>query len=377
MDRIWLKQYPSDVPTDIDPDLCPSVTALFEQSVRKYADRPAFTGTGETLSFSKLDRFSRDFAAYLQNNLGIEKGDCVAIMLPNRLEFPVALFGAMRTGARITNINPLYTPSEMAHQLKDSGARVIVIDVHAMSVLEKIVEKSAIQTVIVVGADDPAAHAEAAKENKQHSTRALAFDAALAIGRDSPLSPIEVENSEILFLQYTGGTTGISKGAALTHRNVIANILQCSAALGPIIDDGREIVITALPLYHIFALTINCLAFVHHGGHNILITNPRDMRGFVAELGKWKFSVITGVNTLFGSLLSEPDFRGLDFSALKICIGGGAAIQQAVADRWVEVTGCHVLEGYGLSETSPLLTMNPYDCNRYTGSIGLPIPSTE
>ncbi len=374
MEKIWYSQYPADVPKTIEPNVYRSVVALFEQSVLKFGARPAFTNSGKTLTFSELDELSSDFAAYLQQSLSIKNHDCVAIMLPNLLQLPIALFGAMRTGARITNVNPLYTPTELEHQLNDAGVKTIVVHCNSMPVLSKILHKTSIETVIIVRSDDLTA---SDKISSDANDETVEFRSALASGKKLEFHPVEVNNEDILFLQYTGGTTGVSKGATLTHRNLIANILQFSAVLGPRLDEGQEVILTALPLYHIFALSVNCLAFLHLGGHNILITDPRNLPALVTEFDQWNFSVMLGVNTLFNRLLNSPDFRALDFSALKICIGGGAAIQRSVADSWFKTTHCYILEGYGLSETSPLLTLNPCNLTEFSGTIGLPVPSTE
>ncbi|MGH6634607.1 MAG: AMP-binding protein [Gammaproteobacteria bacterium] len=374
MEKIWLKHYPAGVPHEIDPDAHASVVALFEQSVRNFGSRPAFSNGDTTLCFSELDVLARDFGAYLQKARDIKKQDCVAIMLSNLTQFPIALLGALRIGARVTNINPLYTQDELEHQLNDAGAKAIVIHGDSLPGLQQIRRHIPIETVIIARSGDLLSAARTGEPGKGIGDQ---FAAALAIGKQLDLDQVPMDGEDIAFLQYTGGTTGISKGAALTHRNLIANILQFSSALGPIIERGQEIVVTALPLYHIFALTINCLAFLYLGAQNVLITDPRDMSAFVRELRKRRFSVITGVNTLFNRLLNAEGFNDLDFSALKIAIGGGAAIQHAVADKWFEHTGCPLLQGYGLSESSPLLTVNPYDTKAFSGSIGLPVPSTE
>ncbi|MGH8580241.1 MAG: AMP-binding protein [Gammaproteobacteria bacterium] len=373
MEKIWLKHYPADVPHEIDPDDHASVAALFERSVRNFGRRPALSNGDTTLCFSELDVLARDFGAYLQRARGIKKQDCLAIMLPNLAQFPIALLGALRIGARVTNINPLYTQDELEHQLNDAGAKAIVIHGDSLPGLQQIRHHTPIETVIVARSGDLLS----ARAGEPGEGMGDQFAAALAIGKQLDLDRVPIDGKDIAFLQYTGGTTGISKGATLTHRNLIANVLQFSSALGPMIEEGKEIVVTALPLYHIFALTINCLAFLYLGAQNVLITDPRDMSAFVRELRKWRFSVITGVNTLFNRLLNAEGFSDLDFSALKFAIGGGAAIQHAVADKWFDLTGCPLLQGYGLSETSPLLTVNPYDTKVFNGSIGLPVPSTE
>ncbi len=374
MEKIWLKHYPEGVPAEIDADAFPSILSIFQQSVARFARQPAFTNKGKTLTFADIDRLSRDFAAFLQKSKGVGKDSCVAIMLPNLLQYPVALFGIFRTGAKIVNINPLYTQRELEHQLKDSGAEAIVIFSEAVPVLTAILDKTEVETVVVTGTDDLVSDEGAIGGMNPHL---LAFNSALAEGRGLGLEAVEIAGNDIACLQYTGGTTGPAKGAILTHRNLVANLMQFSAVVAPKLKLAQETVITALPLYHIFGLTVNCLGFVYLGGHNILITNPRDLTGFVGELAKHRFSVLNGVNTLFNSLLNTEGFSALDFSALKLCIGGGTAVQRAVADKWVAATGCHIQEGYGLSETSPLVTSNPVTATQFSGSIGIPVPSTD
>ena len=374
MEKIWLKHYPEGVPAEIDADAFPSILSIFQQSVARFDRKPAFTNKGKTLTFADIDRLSRNFAAFLQQSKGVGKGSCVAIMLPNLLQYPVVLFGIFRTGAKIVNINPLYTERELEHQLKDSGADAIVIFSEAVSVLTAIIDKTDVETVVVTETYDLVSDDGAIGGINPHF---VAFISALAEGRDLDLDAVEIVGGDVACLQYTGGTTGLAKGASLTHRNLVANLMQFSAVVAPKLKPAQETVITALPLYHIFGLTVNCLGFVHLGGHNILITNPRDLTGFVGELAKHRFSVLNGVNTLFNSLLNTEGFSALDFSALKLCIGGGTAVQRAVAEKWVKVTGCHIQEGYGLSETSPLLTSNPVDATQFSGSIGIPVPSTD
>ena len=374
MEKIWLKHYSEGVPAEIDADAFPSILSIFQQSVAQFAGQPAFSNKAKTLTFADIDRLSRDFAAFLQQSKGIGKDSCIAIMMPNLLQYPVTLFGIFRTGAKIVNINPLYTQRELEHQLKDSGADAIIIFSEAVPVLTAIIDQTKVETVVVTGTYDLVSDDSSIGGMNPYFA---GFNSALAEGKDLGLEAVEMVGSDVACLQYTGGTTGPAKGACLTHRNLVANLMQFSAVVAPKLKPAQETVITALPLYHIFGLTINCLGFVYLGGHNILITDPRDLTGFVGELAKYRFSVLNGVNTLFNSLLNTEGFSALDFSALKLCIGGGTAVQRAVAEKWVAATGCHIQEGYGLSETSPLLTSNPVNATEFSGSIGIPVPSTD
>ncbi|MFC3395691.1 long-chain-fatty-acid--CoA ligase FadD [Brenneria rubrifaciens] len=388
MDKIWLSRYPASVPAEIDPDRFASLIDMFESTVKRYADQTAFINMGEVMTFRKLEERSRAFAAYLQNRLGLKKGDRVALMMPNLLQYPVALFGVLRAGMVVVNVNPLYTPPELEHQLKDSGANTIVIVSNFAHTLEKVVANTSVKHVILTRMGDQLSTPKGTLVNfvvkyikrlvpKYHLPGAISFRRALQEGRRLQYVKPDVINTDLAFLQYTGGTTGVAKGAMLTHRNMQANLEQCIAAYGPTLREGQEWVVTALPLYHIFALTVNCLLFFALGGKNRLITNPRDIPAVVNELKAFPFTAITGVNTLFNALLNNKDFHQLDFSALRLSVGGGAAIQQAVAERWETLTGKHLLEGYGLTESSPLVSGNPYDMKCYNGSIGLPVPSTD
>lgn len=388
MDKPWLSRYPSDVPEHINPDQYPSLVEMFEQSVQKYADQPAFVNMGSVMTFRKLEERSRAFAAYLQNDLKLQKGDRVALMMPNLLQYPVALFGVLRAGLIAVNVNPLYTPRELEHQLNDSGAKAIVIVSNFASTLEQVVENTPVKHVVLTSLGQMLPRAKGTLVDfvvkyvkgmvpKYDLPGAISMRKALHKGRRLQYVKPFMSGDDIAFLQYTGGTTGVAKGAILTHRNMIANVLQAKGAYGPVLTEGRELVVTALPLYHVFALTVNCLLFVELGCQNLLITNPRDIPGFVKELQKHPFTAITGVNTLFNALVSNEDFHELDFSKLKLAVGGGMAVQRAVADQWKKTTGIHLLEGYGLTECSPLVTGNPYDLKDYTGAIGLPVPSTE
>ena len=386
MERIWLKSYPKSVAADIAARTHASLGALFEDSARQYAERPSFHCMGKTLSFAELERRSRDFAAWLQSK-GCAKGTRVAIMMPNCLQYPVAMFGALRAGCIVVNVNPLYTPRELEHQLKDAGAEVIVIVENFAKTLQEVRERTPVKQVIVTGLGDllglkgVVVNFVVRKVKKMVPAYELPgsvrFNDALAEGAGKPFKPVEVGPDDIAYLQYTGGTTGVSKGAMLLHRNVLANMEQNANWLLPGLAGEAAVIITALPLYHIFSLTVNCLGMLKVGGLNILITNPRDIPGFVKELAKHKYNIITGVNTLFNAFLNNADFRKLDFSYVKICVGGGMAVQKAVADEWKKVTGRTLLEGYGLTESSPSATMNPLDLTEYNGSIGLPLPSTD
>jgi len=384
----WLKSYPEGVPAEIDLEKYTSILDIFQQSCAKYSNRTAYANFGRELSFAELDRLSRDFAAWLQGK-GMRKGDRIALMMPNILQYPVALFGAMRAGMVIVNTNPLYTPRELRHQLQDSGARAIVIVENFAHVLQQVRGEVPLEHVITTGIGDLLGFPKRYVMNfaLKHLKKAIPdyslpgatrFNAALSGGAGMALRPVELTQDDLAFLQYTGGTTGVAKGAMLTHKNLVANMLQAEAWMVPAgIGQDVEVVISALPLYHIFALTANCLVYMAMGGVNVLITNPRDMAGFVKELSKVPFTFIPGVNTLFNGLLNTPGFADLDFSTLKGALGGGMAVQRAVAERWREVTGTPLVEAYGLTETSPAACINPMDIEGFNGCIGLPIPSTE
>jgi len=386
-EKAWLDQYSDGVPAEIDLGEFDSVVDIFEQSCEQFADSVGFVNFGRELTFRELDEKSRAFGAYLQS-LGLQKGDRVAVMLPNLLQYPVALFGILRAGLVVVNTNPLYTARELKHQLNDSGARAILVLENFAHTLASVIDDSPVEHVIVTGVGDLVGFPKGAVINfvLRHVKKevpsydlpaAVRFNAALAAGKAAELHRPPLSHDDLAFLQYTGGTTGVSKGAMLTHGNIVANVQQSSAWLGQLIDYGREVIVTALPLYHIFALTANCLVFVKFGGRNLLITNPRDMKGFVKELNAEPFTAITGVNTLFNGLLNTPGFSDVDFSPLRLTLGGGMAVQRSVAERWKEVTGVPLIEAYGLTETSPAACINPMDMTDYNGAIGLPIPSTE
>jgi long-chain acyl-CoA synthetase len=384
----WFARYPNDVPETIDPDVYSSLVEMFERSVTKYADQPAFVNMGTVMTFRKLEERSRAFAAYLQNELQLKKGDRVALMMPNLLQYPVALFGVLRAGLVAVNVNPLYTPRELEHQLNDAGVTTIVIVSNFAGTLQKIVKRTAVKHVILTSLGQMLPRAKGTvvdfvvKYIKKmvphyHLPDAVSMRTALKCGRHMQYVKPLIEGDDTAFLQYTGGTTGIAKGAILSHRNMVANVLQAKAAYGPVLTEGRELVVTALPLYHVFALSVNCLLFIELGGQNLLITNPRDIPGFVKELRRYPVTAITGVNTLFNALVHNDSFRQMDFSQLHLSVGGGTAVQRAVANEWKKVTGLHLLEGYGLTECSPLVAGNPYDLSDYSGAIGLPVPSTD
>ncbi len=379
------------VPTEIDVHEFSSLGDLFDRSVKSFASRVAYINMGRSLTYAELDRQSRDFSAYLQSVLKLPRGARIAVMMPNLLQYPVCIFGALRAGYVVVNCNPLYTPRELEHQLKDSGAEAIVIVENFAHVLQDVMRAGHVplKHVVVTGLGDMLGFPKSLLINfavryikkmvpAWHLPGAQRFNEALTRGKAASLQPVKVGHDDIAFLQYTGGTTGISKGAMLTHRNIIANLQQAHAWLKPVLStSGEEVIVTALPLYHIFALTANCLTFLKIGATNLLITNPRDIPGFVKELAQHPFTCLTGVNTLFNAMLHNPDFARLDFSRLKVTLGGGMAVQKAVAEKWKQVTGHPLIEAYGLTETSPAATINPLNLPEYNGSIGLPVPSTE
>jgi long-chain acyl-CoA synthetase len=386
MERIWLKSYPPGVPAEVDYKSYKSIGDLFDKSVAQYRSRAAFHNMGKTISFGELDGQARDFGAWLQAK-GLPKGGRVAIMMPNCLQYPIAMYGALRAGYTVVNVNPLYTARELEHQLKDSGAEVIVILENFARTLQEVLPRVPVKHVVVAALGDRLGLKGLLVNFVVRNLKKLVpafelpsarrFNEVLAEGAGKPLKPFDVGHEDIAFLQYTGGTTGVSKGAMLLHRNILANIHQSEAWLLPSLKGEIPLIITALPLYHIFSLTVNCLLMLKIGGCNILITNPRDIPGFVKELARHRYNIITGVNTLFNALMHNPDFAKLDFSALRSAVGGGMAVQKAVAERWKQMTGKPLQEGYGLTESSPSATMNPPYIESYNGSIGLPLPSTE
>ncbi len=387
MDRIWLKQYPKGVPAEIDIDEYASVRDVFDESVAKFSARPAYTCMGKSITFGELDTLSTAFAAWLQAK-GCRKGARVALMMPNILQYPVCLFGTLRAGCTVVNVNPLYTARELEHQLSDSGAEVIVVVENFAHTVQEVAAKTKVKHVIVTSIGEMLGFKGLIVDFVLRHVKkmvpawslpgALRLSDVLAEGRRGKLERVPLGHDDLAFLQYTGGTTGVAKGAMLLHRNIVANLLQARAWVRPFLGaEGTEIIITPLPLYHIFSLTANCLVFMTLGAENVLITNPRDIPGFVKEMARHKFTAFTGVNTLFNALVNNADFAKLDFSTLRMTLGGGMAVQEAVAIKWKQVTGCPLIEAYGLTETSPGATINPLDLPAYNGTIGLPLPSTE
>ena len=388
MDKIWLKSYPAGIPWEVDPSTYQSLVALFDEAVARYSARPAYTNFGRTLTFGDVDRLSRSFAAWLQIEAKLVPGDRIALMMPNILQYPVALFGALRAGLCVVNTNPLYTARELHHQLKDSGARVIVAFDGAGLVISEAIVDTAVERVILTGVGDLVGFPQGTLINfvlryvkrqvPRHTLRCMErFTSVLARSDHRTFERVPVSAEDLAFLQYTGGTTGVSKGAMLTHRNMVANTLQADAWLSMFTGNRQEqqVVVGALPLYHIFALTSIALLWMHQGGHTVLITNPRDMHGFVNILRRYRCTIYYGVNTLFNGLLNTPGIEKVDFSRLHSCVAGGMALQSVVAQRWKALTGCTLSQGWGLTETSPVATTMPYGVD-FNHSIGLPVPST-
>ncbi|HEY1452408.1 MAG TPA: AMP-binding protein [Roseiarcus sp.] len=388
MERIWLKSYPGGVPAEIDPNAFRSLGEFFAASVARFRDRTAFISMGKGISYGELDEKSRAFGAYLQNVVGLKRGARVALMLPNLLQYPIALFGALRAGCIVVNCNPLYSPRELKHQLADSGAEAIVVLENFANTLEKAIGGTAVKAVVVTGVGDLLGGARGPIVNLvlRHVRRAVPafrlegaerFNRALERGRALPFTEAPVEPADVAFLQYTGGTTGVPKGAMLTHRNMIANLGQVHAWVASAISPAGDTFLAALPLYHVFALQANCFVPVMIGASNLLIANPRDIPALVKDLRRTPCTVMTGVNTLFNALLNNEEFTRLDFSRLHLAIGGGMAVQRAVAERWKSLTGKPLIEAYGLTETSPAAIANPLTIEDFTGAIGLPLPSTD
>ncbi|SMG17654.1 long-chain acyl-CoA synthetase [Marivirga sericea] len=385
----WYNNYPKGVPREINPDQYKNLPALFEEVFQKYGSNEAYENMGKVLTYSEVDELSNNFAAYLQNEAGLKKGDRMAIQMPNCLQYPIAMIGALKAGVIVVGTNPLYTAREMAHQFKDSGAKAIVIVANFASNLEKILEETEIKTVVVTQLGDMLGGLKGGIVNfvvknikkmvpSFNLPTAVKFKDALKKGKSTSFKKPEIDPSDLAFLQYTGGTTGVSKGAQLSHRNLVAHTMQTKEWFKPLFADGvQEQMITALPLYHIFALAVNGILMFSIGAKSILITNPRDMPAFIKELKKHPFTLMTGVNTLFNGLLNQPNIKEVDFSHLKGSIGGGMAVQRAVAEKWKELTGGPLVEGYGLSETSPVLSVNPLDGTERIGTIGMPTPSTD
>ncbi|MEM7550817.1 MAG: AMP-binding protein [Bacteroidota bacterium] len=393
MQHPWHESYPDTLKKEIDPDSYETLLNIFDEAIGKFKDKIAYVNMDASITYGDLDRLSDEFAAYIQNKTNLKPGDKLAIQMPNLFQYPVVLFGALKAGLTVVNINPLYTPREMEHQFNDSGSKGIVIIANFAHNLEKVLHNTQIETVIVTEIGDLLGGFKGWITNfvvknikkmvpSYSLPRAIKFKDVLKEGAKNNFQRPEIKSEDVAFLQYTGGTTGVSKGAVLTHRNIISNVLQTEGwlltdAWGLETGEGNEVVITALPIYHIFALTVNCISMLKVGAKNILITNPRDIPAFVKELNKYPFTIITAVNTLFNGLLNNEEFKNVNFKNLKISVGGGMAVQKAVATEWQEVTGCPLAEGYGLSETSPLLCCNPLDGNQKTGTIGLPVASTE
>ena len=388
MTKIWYKAYDAGVPYEINPNEYSSINDMLEMSFSKFKNNPAFHNMGTSLSYQEIELYSRKFASYLQNDLKLKKGDRVAIMMPNILQYPIALFGILRAGMIAVNVNPLYTARELEHQLKDSGTQAIVIFANSAHVLQKVVAHYPVKNIMVTQIGDMLKFPKnyivnfVIKKVKKmvpdfNLPNMLDFKSCVMKGDENKFNKPQITLDDTAFLQYTGGTTGVAKGAILTHRNMVANMVQARAWIKNFITDGQEIIITPLPLYHIFSLTANCFVFGSVGALNILITNPRDIPGFVKELKNWKFTAFTGVNTLFNGLLNNDEFRKLDFSSLKLTLGGGMAVHKAVAERWKQVTGRPLVEAYGLTETSPAACINPMTIKEFNGFIGVPIPSTD
>jgi len=386
--RPWLAHYPPGVPAEIDIDAFPSIIAMFVQACSRHPQRPAYSSFGVTLTWAELDRQSTAFAAFLANEWKLGKGDRLAIMLPNLLQYPIALFGALRAGLTVVNVNPLYTARELQHQLEDSGANSIVVLENFAATLQETLGKTHVQHVIVTSIGDQLGFPKgplisfAVKHLKKMVPRwslpgHLCFGDVLRKGTGRQAPKVQLGHDDIAFLQYTGGTTGVAKGAMLTHGNMVANTLQMAAWVGDLFTQGEEQIVTALPLYHIFSLTVNAILMAYFGGENLLITNPRDIPAFIKTLKKSRWSAITGVNTLYNALLHHPGFASVDCSRVKFALAGGMAVQRAVAERWKKVTGIPLIEGYGLTETSPVATANRLDIKDYTGSIGMPLPSID
>ena len=389
MEKIWFDNYPPNAEKTIDVTKYESLVEMFEAAVKRHPDMPAYINMGQVLTFRKLEERSRAFAAYLQNELRLEKGDRVALMMPNLLQYPIALFGALRAGLVIVNVNPLYTPRELEHQLNDSGAKAIVIVSNFAATLEKVVFNTQVEHVILTRMGDQLSFGKRTLVNfvvkyikklvpKYKLPHAVSFREALSIGKKRQYVKPILESSDLAFLQYTGGTTGVAKGAMLTHANMVANVFQAKWVAQPLLKDAKvRVAAIPLPMYHVFALSVNCLLFIELGVTGLLITNPRDIPGFVKELKKQRIVALCGVNTLFNALLNNEHFKEVDFSALRLSVGGGAAIQGAVAKRWFETTGCHIIEGYGMTECSPLIAASRWDSTEHTGSIGVPVPNTD
>ncbi|WP_413293723.1 AMP-binding protein [Bdellovibrio sp. HCB185ZH] len=388
MEKIWLKNYPAGIGPEIDPNEYQSLTDIYDEAVRKFSSRKAFTNMGVSLTFAELDQKVNHFASFLQNELKLKKGDRIAIQMPNLLQFPVAAFAALRVGLTIVNTNPLYTAHEMQHQFKDSGAKAIVIMANFANHLQTIIKDTQIESVVITELADLFPTPKRILVNsvvkyikkmvpKYDIPQAYTFRQALELGAMRPHQNVKTNHEDLAFLQYTGGTTGVAKGAMLTHKNVISNMMQIREWMRPKLEEGREIAIAALPLYHIFALTVNCLALLKMGAENILITNPKDIPGFIKELKARPFSVVSGVNTLFNALMNNPEFASIDFKSVRVSVAGAMTLQKPVTEKWIKMTNSVIVEGYGLTEASPVVSCNPIDGTDRVGTIGLPMPSTD
>ncbi len=388
MEKIWLNSYEEGVNAEIDPTRYQSVIQVFQESAKKYGHRPAFQNLGKTISYAETAKLVNDFASFLQNTLKLPRGERVAIMMPNLMQYPVALFGALQAGLTVVNTNPLYTPRELEHQLNDSGATTIVVLENFANTLELVLPRTKIKNVIVATVGDMFGFFKGSLINfvlrkikkmvpEYRIADTISFQTALKQGASQPFTPVDITRDDTAFLQYTGGTTGVAKGAVLTHGNICANMQQAAEWIKNKLVPGEEVVIAALPLYHIFALTVNLMIFTQAAAKIMLITNPRDMKAFIGDMKKEKISVFIGVNTLFNAMVNRPDFAEVDFSALKLTLGGGMATQKAVAEKWKNITGTPIVEAYGLTEASPGVCCNPLNIPAYSGGIGLPVPSTE
>ncbi len=386
-DNFWKDKYPVGVASEINPDEYQNIQAVLKQSCERFADKPAFSNLGKTLTYGELYKLSGDFAAYLQQNTDLQPGDRIAVQLPNLIQYPIVVFGAMRAGLIVVNTNPLYTARELEHQFNDAGAKALVCLANMAHLAEEVLPKTGIKHVIITEVADMLPPLKRMLVNAvvkhvkkmvpaYNLPKAVKLNDALALGRDKAVREASPSSDEVAVLQYTGGTTGVAKGAMLTHRNIVANMLQCKALMGSNLNDGSEVLIAPLPLYHIYAFTFHCMAMMLSGNHNILISNPRDLPAMIKDLSKYRFSGFVGLNTLFVALCNSEDFRKLDFSALKVTLSGGMALQLATAERWKQVTGCPICEGYGLTETSPVASVNPIE-HIQIGTIGIPVPSTQ
>lgn len=388
MEKIWLKHYPKGVAQEINLKAYNSLYEVYQEAVHKFGPKPAFTNLGTTLTFNELDQKVEHFASFLQHELRLKKGDRIAIQMPNLLQFPVATFAALKIGLVIVNTNPLYTAKEMRHQFKDSGAKTVIILANFAHLLEEILKDTPIESVVVTEVADACHFPKNILINSvlkyvkkmvpaYHLPHAYTYRQAMELGAIRPTEPVQCGKEDIAFLQYTGGTTGVSKGAVLTQGNIVANMLQIFEWISPVLTEGEEVALTALPLYHIFSLTVNCMAFMRFGFHNILITNPRDIPNFIKEMKRSQFSIMSGVNTLFNALMNDPSFKTMDFSKVKISVAGAMALQRSVCERWLEITHSKIVEGYGLTEASPVVCINPIDGTDKIGTIGMPVPSTD